>query len=206
MIVSLILIFISGILLGYSLNRLVESYKVKKKLDGLNNTFKSVLSYIKSGKSTFKTRFASNVYINVYLEEHGPVELIYMIDKKDLAIFKNGNCIYITTGVDEKIVKDIITEIKKAHGKNINDVVNLFGLILGKKEFESITKMKVEDLNRIQYGAMNMNEMSDIDKIVKNNEIKFDIDEILDKISSIGIESLSKDEKDFLEKYSKNND
>jgi hypothetical protein len=44
---------------------------------------------------------------------------------------------------------------------------------------------------------------SEIDNIVNNNETKFDIDEVLDKIGKLGIEMLSEEEKEFLDNYSK---
>ena len=44
----------------------------------------------------------------------------------------------------------------------------------------------------------------EMDKIVTENETKFDIDNILDKISKSSYDSLSEDEKQFLNNYSNN--
>jgi hypothetical protein len=57
-----------------------------------------------------------------------------------------------------------------------------------------ILKKKVEDLKKGMYAPM---EVYDIDE----DEIDFDIDYILDRISEVGIENLTPDEKEFLDNY-----
>jgi hypothetical protein len=44
---------------------------------------------------------------------------------------------------------------------------------------------------------------SDIDRIIEENGLKFDIDSILDKINASGFNSLTKKEVEFLEKRAK---
>ena len=48
---------------------------------------------------------------------------------------------------------------------------------------------------------INLDENSDIQNIIKKNNNKFNIDDILDKINRVGIENLTKEEKDFLNNY-----
>jgi hypothetical protein len=57
--------------------------------------------------------------------------------------------------------------------------------------------LKVEDLKKGMYAPM---EVYDIDE----DEIDFDIDYILDRISEVGIENLTPDEKEFLDNYNSN--
>jgi hypothetical protein len=189
-----------GFMIGFNIKNLLIIYDNKRKVKKLNDKFLKILNEFKSGRSKFRTRFSNTIYISINLEEHGKVDVVYMIDKEDIAIFKESDCILTTHEVDKSIVTSIINKIKEIHDKDINDIVNVFGLIMNRKEFENLTKIKIEDFGKIKYN----NELSDIDKIIKSNEVKFNIDDILDKISSIGIESLTKDEKEFLEKYSKN--
>jgi predicted phosphodiesterase len=80
----------------------------------------------------------------------------------------------------------------------IENIVSILGMVFSKDEFERIFKIKFEDLN------ISVNETSDIDRILEDNNNRYDIDEILDKISKGGISSLSPDEKKYLEDYSKN--
>jgi hypothetical protein len=200
MLVTIVSLLCIGFLIGFNIRNVVSFYENKKKIDTLNKKFLNILNELESGRSKFRTRFSNSVYINISLEEYGKVDIVYMIDKNDIAIFKGSDCILTTHSVDRKIVDNIIYKIKRIHDNDINDIVNIFGLIMNRKEFENLTKVKIEDFGKIKYD----NELSDIDKIVKSNESKFNIDDILDKISSIGIESLSNDERKFLEDYSKN--
>lgn len=200
MLVTIVSLLCIGFLIGFNIRNVVSFYENKKKVDTLNKKFLNILNELESGRSKFRTRFSNSVYINISLEEYGKVDIVYMIDKNDIAIFKGSDCILTTHSVDRKIVDNIIYKIKRIHDNDINDIVNIFGLIMNRKEFENLTKVKIEDFGKIKYD----NELSDIDKIVKSNESKFNIDDILDKISSIGIESLSNDERKFLEDYSKN--
>lgn len=200
MLVTIVSLLCIGFLIGFNIRNVVSFYENKKKIDTLNKKFLNILNELESGRSKFRNRFSNSVYINISLEEYGKVDIVYMIDKNDIALFKGSDCILTTHSVDRKIVDNIIYKIKRIHDNDINDIVNIFGLIMNRKEFENLTKVKIEDFSKIKYD----NELSDIDKILKSNESKFNIDDILDKISSIGIESLSNDEIKFLKDYSKN--
>jgi hypothetical protein len=205
MLVTIVSLLCIGFLIGFNIRNVVSFYENKKKIDTLNKKFLNILNELESGRSKFRTRFSNSVYINISLEEYGKVDIVYMIDKNDIAIFKGIDCILTTHSVNRKIIDNIIYKIKRIHDNDINDVVNIFGLIMNRKEFENISKMKIDDFNKMRYSPMNTTyDISDVDKIVKSNESKFNIDDILDKISSIGIESLSNDERKFLEDYSKN--
>jgi hypothetical protein len=200
MLITIVSLLSIGFLIGFNTRNLFSFYENKKKIKSLNKKFLNILNELESGRSKFRTRFSNTVYININLEEYGKVDVVYMIDKNDIALFKGSDCILTTHSVDREIIDNIINKIKRFHDNDINDIVNIFGLIMNRKEFENLTKVKIEDFGKVR----NDNELSDIDKIVKSNESKFNIDDILDKISSIGIESLSSDEKRFLEDYSRN--
>lgn len=186
-------------ILGYNLNMIVTKIKNKKYSKKTNEVFKTILKKFNTGATRFKSRFANTVYISFNLENHGKVDLVYMIDKNDIAVFKANECLFTSIGVEYSIIQEIIKNINDIHGRELNDIVNIFGLILNRKEFENIVKVKIEDL-KINYA--NNKELSGIDSIINNNKM-FDIDDILDKISSIGLESLSQEEKTFLESYSR---
>jgi hypothetical protein len=200
MLITIMSLLSIGFLIGFNTRNLVSFYENKKKIKSLNKKFLNILNELESGRSKFRTRFSNTVYININLEEYGKVDVVYMIDKNDIVLFKSSDCILTTHSVDREIIDNIINKIKRFHDNDINDIVNIFGLIMNRKEFENLTKVKIEDFGKVRHD----NELSDIDKIVKSNGSKFNIDDILDKISSIGIDSLSKDERKFLEDYSKN--
>jgi hypothetical protein len=194
--------FLLGIIIGFKLLDWLRSRaeeKSRKSIIGnINNQFDEILRAIKIGRSKFKSRVNSTVYIESTLLEHGSVDIVYFIDKNDIAIFKDGRCIYTSHEVEKSKISNIVKEITKRYKHEIENIVSILGMVFSKDEFERIFKIKFEDLN------ISVNETSDIDRILEDNNNRYDIDEILDKISKGGISSLSPDEKKYLEDYSKN--
>jgi hypothetical protein len=74
-------------------------------------------------------------------------------------------------------------------------------MVFSRDEFESKFKIKVEDIKKGMFGHSPKEEVSDIEKIKRQNEVKFNIDDILDRITSVGIENLTPEEKKFLDSY-----
>jgi len=193
-----ILVFMIGLSSGYILNRkLVErAFKIanEKAISDKNNQYSSILSEIKLGRSTFRTRINDTVYISTIIDGVGEVDDILMMDKNDVAIFQGSVCISTSDSVDPQIMNDLIYFIYLYHSKSINDIVDVWGFKFYRPEFEKLSNMKVDE--------MNINNKSEIDKIKVDNNKKFDIDEILDKITLSGIGSLTLEERLFLDNYS----
>jgi hypothetical protein len=72
-------------------------------------------------------------------------------------------------------------------------------MLFSRADFEKTFNLNFEDMKN----KMNMSSGSDIDRIIEENEYKFDIDSILDRISEVGIENLSPEEKKFLDNFNK---
>jgi hypothetical protein len=88
------------------------------------------------------------------------------------------------------------------HYDEINDVIEIMGMIFSRVDFEKTFNVNFEEMKN----KMNLSQessSSDIDKIIEDNEFKFDVDSILDKISKFGIENLSPEEKNFLDNLNK---
>jgi hypothetical protein len=206
MIVLVVLIFLFGIALGGFLQkRLFErALRIEKeKAEELKkNQFIEISKKVRSGKSKFRTRVNDMVYLSVNIEGHGDVDLIYLIDKDDIAIFQETKCLYTSDGIDKGLINEIISTIYKIYGKKINDVVEILGFTFYREEFEKSFNIKFEDLKKSNLFGNLINEIDEIDKIKNENKKKFNIDEILDKISAFGIASLSIEERLFLDNYS----
>lgn len=196
--------FTLGVILGAKFYKMILEGNIekenKKVLDNLNKQFSEVLNNIKNGYSQFKSRINSTVYIQSVLADHGEVDIIFFMNKNDIAIFQGNTCIYTSEKVDNQIVANICKEINRRYDKEMADVVNFLGLIFSKDEFEKTFKMDASQLQNLMKGQVS--ESSDVDKIINDNKTKFDIDEILDKISAQGINSLTFEERLFLDKYS----
>lgn len=198
--------FIMGMAAGLKLSEFISNKKIQKQNDDIlkdrQNQFNEILTKLSTGKTRFKTRVNQTVYISVKLKDHGKVNLLYLMDKKDIAIFKEDKCLYTSDQVDQNLLIDIITSIENRHGWKIEDVVNVLGFVFYREDFEKSFGMKFDDISK-SLGMRQQQSDSEIDNIVNNNETKFDIDEVLDKIGKLGIEMLSKEEKEFLDNYSK---
>ena len=204
-IIFTITIFLLGMAAGVKLSELIYKMRLKKEegdiLKDRTKQFNEILTKVSTGKSRFKTRVNQTSYISVKLTDHGKVNVVYLMDKKDVAIFKEDKCLYTSDLIDDNLISDIITSIENRHGWRIADVVNVLGFVFYREDFEKSFGMRFEDISSSL--GMKPQSESEIDNIVNKNETKFDIDEVLDKIGKLGIEMLSKEEREFLDNYSK---
>ena len=202
----LILNLLLGIVIGWFSNTLISKYLAKKAnkkiISGITKKYSNVLNNINMNKSYFKNRINQAVYISTNIEEHGDVDVVYLIDKKDIAIFKSEKCIYTSHSIDTKIITDIITSIRMKFMNKINDVVEVAGLLFSKTEFEKKFNINVNEIQK-QQKKFQEEQKSDIQKIIDENSQKLSVDDILDKISKVGYENLTKSEKEFLNKTNK---
>ena len=134
------------------------------------------------------------------LENLGSINIVYLMDRKDIAVFKGDKCIYTSDSAEKTLVEEIIMGVEIFYKHEINDVVNVMGMVFSRDEFEKKFGVKVEDIKKGNFGGLK-EEMSDIEKIKKRNSVKFNIDEILYRISSVGIENLTPEERNFLDNY-----
>ena len=199
-----VVIFIGGLLLGILMTNLLSYFlrkmREKDKINDISSQFKQILTNLSIGSTKFKSRVNSTVYIETKLNDYGEVGLVYLIDKQDVAIFKNEKCIFTTDLIDDSLIDQITKEIETKHSKDINDTIEVLGFVFSREEFEKTFSINMDD---VKMNNLPKKELSDIEKIVKKNKKKFDIDEILDKISKVGLENLTEDEKKFLKNYNK---
>ena len=197
-----ILIFMIGLIIGclitYILSNLISRSKNKSILKDNINQFIQILKNIKSDKTKFKSRVNNTIYIETNLSDYGDVGLVCLLDKKDISIFKDEKCIYTSNLINSDLVNEITKEIELKHNKDINDVIEILGFVFSREDFEKSFNVNIKE---IKNGVKK--EESDIEKILKKNKKRFDIDEILDKISKIGIDNLTEEEKQFLNNYNK---
>lgn len=200
----LIIIFI----LGFLYAKLVESVKEKLKnkrllADGLNQ-FKEILENIKMGRAVFVSRVNQTIMIDTKLKKYDIVNIVYLMDKRIVCIFKENKCIYTSDIIDSELNDTIISNIHEQYGKEIDDVVEVLGVTISRDELE--TKIKeFEDKNKnISFDLNNFKkESTDIEKIIEENEERFEVDSILDKINKLGMEKITKEELEFLKTQSK---
>lgn len=190
------LFFILGFL-TYGLGNYIKTKVTKiRQVKNMNSLYSEILFSI--SKSKFVTRVNSNVTLDCVNGTLGSFSLLYMIDRGDIAVFRDGRCLYTSDSVDSDIIERIIKKINEQYKNQINDIVTVFGFIFSREDFETKFKMRVE--NGMLY-PLDKKDESDIDKIKSKNSEMFNIDDILDKINDVGIDSLSNEERAFLKSF-----
>jgi hypothetical protein len=174
--------------------------ELKKKVSEKIEQFSEILNNIKFSK--FRSRVNATVYVSSKTSKHGDVDIIYLMDKSDVAIFQGDTCLYTSESVEQEVILNIIKSINKKFKKNINDTVEVLGFTFYREDFEKTFGGKFKNLNLDTFNTKDENE---IDSIKNENEKKFNIDEILDKISTFGIKILTPEELEFLDEYGKKN-
>lgn len=201
-VIWLILTFILGVLLGTKVYKTMLEVEEKKQqgveIQQLNEQYSEVLENITMGLSKFKSRINSTVLIELQLEKHGNVEIVYFLDQKSVSIFCDDKCLYISDKADKHVILDISKAITHAYKNEIEQVFDFFGLIMSKDEFERRFRFNPDDFPTLLQKTTPV-ETSETEKIMDKNELKFDVDEILDKISISGLGALSPAEKLFLD-------
>lgn len=207
MIFNYLLILFVGIILGGLLktwsNKLSEKLENNKLILDRNKQYRQLLEKVNTKRSRFKTRINNAVYIGVKLNDFGKVDVVFFLDKKDVVIFKNDKCIMTSDLVDSNLLNQLMNAIYRVHCHRIEDVVQILGLTFSRQDFEKSFGISVQELKQRTEGMMRSinGEESDIDKIIKKNSKKLDINDILDRINEVGIENLTVEEKEFLKNY-----
>ena len=194
-------IFVAGFIASRALDKLHSFLKKKRIAKDCIKQFKEVLQNIKAGKSVFVSRLNQTVMLDTRLKDYSVVNIVYLMDKETVCIFKENKCIYTTDGVSAELKQEIVEEISSSYKDQIDDVVEVLGVTISREELE--TQMRnFEDNMKANHIKDAMRERGDIEKILDENEDRMDVDDILDKISMKGMKSLTKEEIDFLKKQS----
>ncbi len=207
-VLEIIFIFGGGFFFGYIFkswsDKLTDKVNNLKEVEDKNTQYEKVYQNIINKKSRFKTRVNNTVYIGTKLPDYGRVEIVYVLNKNDIEIFKEDKCIITSDLVGKELIDKIIKEINYRHGYRIDDIVEVLGLIFYRPDFEKKFNINFQEIKeRAMRMSREISDFSDIDKIYKKNKVMFDIDEILDKINKVGIENLTNEEKEFLNNFNR---
>jgi hypothetical protein len=201
-IMTLTLMFILGFLYAKIVDNIKKHFKDQKLLKDMISQFEEILSNIKKGQAVFVSRVNQTVMLDTKLKDYNIVNVVYLMDKSIVCIFKENKCIYTSETIDKNLNESIIDKIHEQYGKQIDDVVEVLGVTISREELESKLK-DFENVNpNLDLNNMMNKEPTEIEKIVEENEERFDVDSILDKISKLGMEKLTQEELDFLKNQS----
>jgi hypothetical protein len=180
------IVFGLGIFIGFISGVKFIFWQIKKQNNKNQKETEEFFIRVTSGNLTFKQRVNNMVQ---FLTQNKDYTIVYIMDKKEIAIFEKDNCIAISSSINKEITDKIIKQIESNFKTEIND--DIFE-INGQK----VSKSYFKDL------AHPIEEPSDIEAIVEENETRLTLDDILDKILKSGRQSLTEKELEFLHNYS----
>lgn len=202
-IMTLTLMFLLGFLYAKAMDSIKIYFKNKKLIKDIAKQFEEILANIKKGQAVFVSRVNQTVMMDTKLKDYNIVNIVYLMDKRIVCIFKENKCIYTSETIENELKDKIIANIHDQYGKQIEDVVEVLGVTISREELESKLK-DFEDSNpNLDMTMFNKKDLSDIEMIIEENKDRFDVDSILDKISKVGMEKITKEELDFLKEQSK---
>lgn len=188
-----------GIILGLVLNSAFQlihkSYLLKLEKLKIENQFKSILENYKS--LAFSKRISDLVFFS-YLE----YSLVFNIKKNEFYLFLNDECVLNSVLItDTKTILQLREIVWANFSHQINDTITFNNTIYSKNLIsqEQLNNQLNFDFNKAKEMFKKLHE----DVIVgrqKDDVKELDIDEILDKINNLGLESLTQEEIDFLKK------
>ena len=200
---TLTLMFLLGFLYAKAMDSIKIYFKNKKLIKDIAKQFEEILANIKKGQAVFVSRVNQTVMMDTKLKDYNIVNIVYLMDKRIVCIFKENKCIYTSETIENELKDKIIANIHDQYGKQIEDVVEVLGVTISREELESKLK-DFEDSNpNLDMTMFNKKDLSDIEMIIEENKDRFDVDSILDKISKVGMEKITKEELDFLKEQSK---
>lgn len=168
--------------------------------------FMDVLDQIISEKTVFINRINNHVTLGMKIKVYGKITLFYDIDQRILAISKDDNVVLLSVTLYDifpDLIDNICDNIESRWRKQIEDVVDMNGIIVNKEYIENAVKKNLEDegLMGITFTISPEHNPSKVDHDTPGTQMT--MDDILDKINTSGMESLTQEEKELLERYGK---
>ncbi len=182
----LIIGFIIGILSTFGtlvfLSKRDEKRLVKKHIGVYND----ILNQLTSNNVEFISRINNTVQLNTIIDIEGDVQIMYFLDKQDVSVFRDGDCLYTSNLIGKELIESILKTIWSKFSFQINDVVQLLNNTFDKRTFMIISGSNKDDQN-----------------IDSNDTIIHTLDDILDRINEVGYNNLTESEKEFLKNLNK---
>jgi len=197
-----ILIFNLGVLIGIMFSvagAYIISYIKAQKIRQKNNlVFKQILTNLQNGKGKFISRINNTVQIDTKIKSEGKINMVFFIDKNDISIFKDGNCVYTNQNIDQDIINSITSMIWSRFSDRISDVVQLYNNVMDRKSF-----MKLVSQAKTEVQVFNLDENGNIVDPINHfqKDEPLTLDGILDRINQVGYDGLTETEKDFLKNH-----
>ena len=176
----MIIYFIATFLVAYLLGMKTVTYsisnKAKREKKKVESIYIEILEQGEDIKFTQRVQEFAQFTSNEYM-------IVYLLDKREVSIFKDDMCVATPGQIDPKINEKIVRYLDNHFKKDIEDIVNIDGYIISKSYYDDMINSRTSTKK-------------------KKEKIELNLDDILDKISKKGIGSLTKNELNYLNKFS----
>jgi hypothetical protein len=150
--------------------------------------YTEVLNKLTSNEVSFTSRINNTVQLNTEIEKEGEIQIMYFLDRQDISLFRDGDCLYTSNLIEKSLIEKILKTIWSKFSLQINDVVQLLNNTFDKRTYMVISGMS--------------NQSSAEQDFIKE-ENTFTLDDILDRINEVGYSNLTEEEKEFLKNLNK---
>lgn len=185
--------FILGLLFGFisfmQFSKWESNKQIQKIKDEHDMIYSEIEKLIGTKSVVFLGRYNDNITFRIMTVKEGVVDMIFFFDKKDVSLFKKNDCIYGTHYANRETINSICLKLEKHFSKEINDCVKIMGNIIDRK---TVSKLNPG----VEFPPA----------FPKEPDRIFTIDDILDRISEVGLNNLTDEEKNFLNQYQNNKD
>jgi hypothetical protein len=97
---------VTGIISYHYYSKIKRDLLDKKILNNISLNFKEVLTNIKKGRAVFVSRVNQTVIVDTKLSSLDIVNIVYLMDKGVLCIFKDNQCLYTTESIDTDLTSE----------------------------------------------------------------------------------------------------
>ena len=193
--IEIIIAGVSGLSVGIYAGLKYANYKNSKEISNdinqktkvVKDTFDNIFSGMKNIK--FSKRVNNYVYLE-YINANFNIDILIDLKKNMIYLSEGDKFLTDSRYLDENYSNKLINDINVNFYNEINDVIT-FGEYIISKNLASIAFESVEEFN----------EDNDLD--FELEEENFDVDSLLEKITALGMSSLSKEEIEFLKNQGK---
>ena len=98
---------VTGLIISYYYNKTKINLEQKKNIGDISLKFKEVLSNLKKGNAVFVSRINHTVIVDTRISNLDIINLVYLMDKGVLCIFKDNQCLYTTESVEVDLASEL---------------------------------------------------------------------------------------------------
>ena len=70
--------------------------------------YTEVLNKLTSNEVSFTSRINNTVQLNTEIEKEGEIQIMYFLDRQDISLFRDGDCLYTSNLIEKSLIEKIL--------------------------------------------------------------------------------------------------